>query len=94
MAKNMKAKKESTIIGYVDLIDATDGEAGVVISTDKDQYIVEMNKQGRRLLNWVDEEVEATGAIVEDNEGNMHISIRSVGIIEYDEDADDFDWDD
>ena len=94
MSQKTNGKNESTIVGYVDLIDATDGESGVVISTDKDQYIVEMNKQGRRLLNWVDEEVQATGSIMEDDEGNKHISIRSVGIIEYEQDPDDFDWDD
>ena len=86
-----KANKLETIVGYVEETE-DDDVVGVVISTDEEPYIVEMNKQGRRLLQEVGSEVEATGEVSRDKDGNKTISIREYEVFE-DED-DDYDEDD
>lgn len=91
-----KATKLETVLGRVEETEDND-VVGVVISTGEEDYIVEMNRQGRRLLQEVGAEVEATGEVARDKEGNKTISIREYEVFENDDDDyyedDGDDWD-
>lgn len=87
-----KATKLETIVGRVEETEEND-VVGVVISTDEEDYVVEMNRQGRRLLDEVGAELEATGEVTRDKEGNKIISIREYEVFE-DDDDDDEDYED
>jgi hypothetical protein len=88
-----KANKLETIVGFVEETDEDD-VVGVIISTDEEPYIVEMNKQGKRLLQEVGSEVEATGEVTRDKDGNKTISIRGYEVFEDEDEDDDYDEDD
>jgi len=95
MAKKAKeVKKEITIIGYVTELDEDDEGESVKISTDDDDYIVEMNKQGKKLLDLMDRDVEATGTVQNDKDGNKVITVSSFEVLEDDDDFDDDEDDD
>jgi len=46
----IRSRKEISLIGFVDPLDDDDDDTGVKISTDNDEYIVEMNLTGKKLL--------------------------------------------
>lgn len=87
--KKEKAK-EQTITGIVIPAewDDDDNVIGVAIETDDfEEYVVEDNEKGRELLAFIDYEVEATGSVRKQRDGEMTISVRryeSLG--EYEED--------
>ncbi len=93
MSKGNKPNKTKTIVGYVDMINEDDEDAGIVITTEDDVYLVEMNKAGRRLMDVIGEKVQAIGAIADDDEYDYRISVSKFEIIEYDEDDEDYDGD-
>jgi len=80
----MKRKKDSgeeiTLIGFVDPLDDDDDNTGIKISTDNDEYIVEMNLTGKKLLNMIDEEIRATGRVSLDSNG---VKIFDVAYFDY-----------
>ena len=55
--------KESKIVGYVEEIELEDGDTGLQIVGDEHTYHVDMDAEGRKLLDYVDEEIEATGIV-------------------------------
>jgi len=71
-----KILKEITIIGF---ISETDFDNTLVISTEEDDYLIEPNALGRELANHVDEEVEVTGSVTIDEDGN-----KVIRVIDYD----------
>lgn len=90
MAKTAKAGKIARVVGFVDLIDEYDDEAGIKISTDEDEeYVVEMNRQGRRLADYMGEEVEVFGTVTEDKDGTLSMSVTKFEVLEYDEEEED-----
>jgi hypothetical protein len=98
MAKEKKsAPKEIKITGIVEELDLEEDDIGLQIVNDDRAYRVAMDKQGRKLLDYVEEEVEATG-IVTKSAGVSEIKITRFNVVdEYDgdddEDADDYDDD-
>jgi hypothetical protein len=96
-----KEDKTETIIGYVGETE-DDDVVRLTILTDEEDYVVEMNKQGRKLLQELDSEIEATGVIKRNRDGSNIISITKFQVIddayededEYDDDEDDDDYDD
>lgn len=98
MAKDKKsAPKEIKITGIVEELDLDEDDIGLQIVDDDRAYRVEMDKQGRKLLDYVDEEVEAAG-IVTKNGGISEIKITRFHVVDEiegddDEDAEDYDDD-
>jgi len=91
MGKATAEGKKITLTGYVDPVDEDDQEAGIMITTDEGQeYLVEMNKQAKRLMNLLDQEVKVTGTVSKDAEGVFHISVVAFEVMEYEEDEEDF----
>ena len=98
--KKDKAPKEETIVGYVvpSEWDNDDNVVAISITTDDDDYLVEMNKLGEELFDFLDEDVEVTGTVREDRDGTKRIRVTSYEVLEdvddeYDED-DDYGYDD
>ena len=90
MAKISKENIPETIVGYVDPIDDDDPDAGVLISTqDHETYLVDLNKQGRRLLNLIGEKVQAQGTVTQTEDGENRISISRLEVLEWEESYED-----
>ena len=97
-----KGHKTDTIIGYVGETE-DDDSIRLTIFAEEEDYLVEMNKQGKKLLQVLDSEVKATGEIEQDSDGRNVICITKFEIIDddytdenfddenYDDDDDDFD---
>ena len=84
MKQGRKAKKKITIIGFVDPLDDDDDNSGVMISTDNEEYIVEMDQTGEKLLNMIDEEVQVTGQLSIAEDGTKSIVVTHVEYAPYD----------
>jgi len=92
--------REETIVGYVvpSEWDSDDNVVSIAISTEEDDYLVEMNKLGEELFDFLDEDVEVTGVVREDRDGTKRIRITSYEVLEdvdddYEEE-DDYNFDD
>lgn len=83
-------KNEVTIIGFVTATewDDNDNVVSIEISTDDDNYMVDNNKQGEELFDFIDEEVEVTGFIREDRDGGKWISTTSYEVLDEEDDED------
>ncbi len=94
MAKTNKGNTPVTIVGYVDHIDEDDPEAGIIISTEDDKtYLVELNRQGRRLLNLIGEQVKAKGTVTQTEDGENRIFINKLDVLEWEETYEDDPYD-
>jgi hypothetical protein len=72
--------KETTLKGYIVPI-KWDGDGNVIsieLSTDDEDYLVEMDGVGWELLDHADEEVEVTGIISDERD-----TIKSITVINY-----------
>ena len=87
--------KEVTITGFVTEIELEDGDEGVQIESDDFEYQVVMDKKGKMLLDYLDEEVEVTG-VVSKTKGVRSITVSKFNALDDydDEDDDDDDYDD
>lgn len=92
--KKKKAVKEVTIVGFVREIRDDDDEVSLEISADDDDYAVEMNKQGKKLLSLAGNDVEVTGIVTQDDDGISRISVSSFEVLESDDDDDEHLYDD
>lgn len=97
LKENTAATKEATIIGFVEEIELENGESGIQIDGDDYQYQVVMDKQGKKLLDYVDEEIEAIGTVSK-TKGVRQIKVSRFTLLDSyeddDEDYDDYDDDD
>jgi hypothetical protein len=91
--KKSKPPKDETIVGYIvpSEWDSEDNVVSISITTDDDDYAVEMNKLGEELFDFLDEDVEVTGTVREDKDGTKRIRIISYEVLE---DAEDDEYDD
>ena len=87
--KEKDSREEITLIGFVDPLDDDDDNTGVKISTDNDEYIVEMNLTGKKLLNMIDEEIQATGRVSLDSNGARIFDVTKFDYAPYDENDED-----
>lgn len=97
MKKTKKTGKEVTIVGVVEAYEDEGDVSGLIIGTDDDDYVVELNKQGKRLFQEVGMDVEVTGFVTRDKDGTKRISVTKFEVFEDDEDDEDdtfFDEDD
>lgn len=99
MAKGKNAApKEAKIVGYLEEVELENGDIGLRIEDDDDHsYLIDMDKQGRTLLDYVDEEVEITGIVTKDR-GVHNIKISKFRVLDDIDDEDnesrDYDGDD
>ncbi|MFZ1955173.1 MAG: hypothetical protein WAU34_06740 [Desulfobacterales bacterium] len=89
MKRKKDSREEITLIGFVDPLDDDDDNTGVKISTDNDEYIVEMNLTGKKLLNMIDEEIQATGRVSLDSNGAKIFDVTNFDYAPYDENGED-----
>ncbi len=89
MTRHTDKRPEVTLVGFVDPLDDDDDTSGVKISTDRDEYIVEMNRTGKKLLNMIDQEIEATGRVSLDSNGAKIFSVTSYDYAPNDENDED-----
>jgi hypothetical protein len=92
MKKAKNTGKEITIVGVVEE-NEEEGATGLIIATDDDDYVVELNKQGKRLSQEVDMDVEVTGFVTKDGDGTKRITVTKFEVLESDDDDDDDDED-
>jgi hypothetical protein len=76
--------KEISITGVVEELELDDDDIGLQIVSPARTYRVVMDKQGRKLLDYVDEEVEATGIIAK-TEDATEIKIARFHLVDEDE---------
>lgn len=95
MAKVAEEKtKETSISGWVEEVELEDGNTGILINDGEEDYYVVMDKQGKKLLDHVDEEVEVTG-LVSKKHGELSIKIIHFELLgDDDEEEDDDDYGD
>ncbi|HUV50573.1 MAG TPA: hypothetical protein VMW78_06095 [Anaerolineae bacterium] len=95
MKKAKKPQKDVTLFGFVSPIEEDDTVVGIEISTDDDDYLVELNKQGKDLFNYLNEDVEVKGIVTKDKDDNYKINVTSFEAFETEDDEiDDDDYDD
>jgi len=78
-----KGNKAHIIVGYVGETEDED-IIRLTIFSGEEEYLVEMNKQGKKLLQALDSEIKATGEITEDRDGRNMIRIAKFEIIDDD----------
>lgn len=84
------ASKEMTIVGYVEEYEQEDGNSGVIISDGDFEFVVVMDRQGKRLLDYMDEEIEVTG-LVSKKGGVREIKVIDFHLLdEYEDDEGDY----
>lgn len=88
MARKVIAmEKEITLKGYVEEIELDNGKTGLVFDDGDEEYFVVMDKVSRRLLEHIDEDVEATG-IMSIKDGERTLKVTRFHVIDYYEDED------
>jgi hypothetical protein len=98
--KKTSPPKEETIVGYVvpSEWDSDDNVVAISICTDDDDYVVELNKLGEELFDFLDEDVEVTGVVREDKDGTKRLRVTSYEVVEDKEEEynenEDYDYDD
>ena len=88
MKKAKNTGKEITIVGAVEEYEE-EGGTGLIIATDDDDYVVELNKQGKRLSQEVDMDVEVTGFVTKNDDGTKRITVTKFETFESDDDDED-----
>ncbi|MEW6666204.1 MAG: hypothetical protein AB1512_13425 [Thermodesulfobacteriota bacterium] len=79
----MRGRKKGKVVTVRGLIlpvewDEHDNVVAVVIETaDEESFIVETDKKGRELLQFIHHEVEATGTTREAEYGNVYIKVKT-----------------
>jgi hypothetical protein len=89
--KVIAMEKEITLKGYVEEIDLGNGRSGVIIDDGEDEYDVIMDKTGKKLLDHVEEEVEAFGMVTR-KDGDLLLTVFGFEPVDYYGD-DDYDFD-
>jgi hypothetical protein len=81
----IRSRKEISLIGFADPLDDDDANTGIKISTDNDEYILEMNLTGKKRLNMIDEVIQATGRVSLDSNGAKIFDVTNFDYAPYDE---------
>jgi hypothetical protein len=90
-----KSRNEATITGIVTASewDDDDNIIAVAISTEDEDYIVELNKLGAELFDFLDDYVEVTGFVNKDANDGIRIRVIDYEVLadnEYDGEYDDY----
>ena len=93
MRKSMT--KEMRITGIVEEFDSIQDGVGILIAADDEEnYVVEPNKNGKKLASFLDDKVKVTGLVTRDRDGLKYINVTSFEVFEDTEDYFDNDDDD
>lgn len=84
------SSREVTIVGYVSAIDDDDA---IIISTDEDNYLVELDELGEELADRLDSKVEVTGMLKKDKEGMKRIVLSDYRLLDDEEEEEYYDYD-
>lgn len=86
--KKPEETSQETIVGMVTAsqVDEDDRIMGITISTEDDEYEVEMSSMGEELLDFLDEEVEVSGLVYEERDGTKWITVTGYEVMYYDDD--------
>ena len=85
MRKSMT--KEMKITGIVEEFDSIQDGVGILIAADDEEnYVVEPNKNGKKLSSFLDERVKVTGLVTRDRDGLNYINVSSFIVFEDSED--------
>lgn len=72
-----------TVVGFVEEFDSIEDGRGILISaTDNDNYIVELDKKGKKLVSFLDEKVKVTGMVTKDRDGLKYIAVSGFKVFE------------
>jgi hypothetical protein len=100
MSRANKAAKEVLLTGYIEEYEADESDDGLRIATEDEEYYIKLDRKGKELFDYVDEEVEVKGQVMTDDDGQKWITIKTFDVIDYDndddeeyDDKDDFDGD-
>jgi hypothetical protein len=87
--------REMTITGMVEEFDSQEDGMGILIAADDgENYVVEPNKNGKKLSSSLDEKVKVTGLVTQDRDGLLYINVSSFKVFETPEEYDDYADDD
>ena len=89
MMKKMRKNKtiEMRITGIVEAFDSIQDGMGILIAADDEEnYVVEPNKNGKKLSSFLDERVKVTGLVTRDRDGLNYINVSSFIVFEDSED--------
>ena len=89
MGVGKKINKKVVIIGYVDLANENDKDSELIISSEDQNYTLLPNKNSEKLREMIGEEVQVSGNLSEDSEGQYQILVNTYESLE-----DDYDYDD
>jgi len=101
--EKVKQVEIKTISGFVDEFEVDDDAYGLIISTeDSGDYLIKLDRRGKELYDYVDEEIQVTGDVFINEKGENIIAVKhfiTLDDADYeDEDEmdpdDDWDWDD
>lgn len=57
----------------------------VIDTADQDEYFISLNKKGKELLKYLRQNVEITGDLTEDKDGNFIMNVISYRLMKNDE---------
>jgi len=81
--KRKNIAKEMTITGFVEEFDSIEEGIGILISgNDDENYVVEPNKNGKKLASFIDEKVKVKGLVTKDRDGLKYINVSSFDVFE------------
>jgi hypothetical protein len=80
--RKINAPKEMTVTGFVEEFDSVGEGIGLMIATNEDNYLVNLNKNGNKLFDALDQQVKITGLVERDREGIKHITVTRFSVVE------------
>ncbi|UCF93321.1 MAG: hypothetical protein JSW39_03935 [Desulfobacterales bacterium] len=74
-------EQEVTLVGFVYELEERGEVRGVAISTGEEDYLVEMNEQGKKLLKEIENDVEVTGIVTKGANGKNRITVKGFEVL-------------
>ncbi len=86
----MSRRKEVTLTGYIVPADwdSDDNVISICFATEEDEYIIEPNKISEALFDLLDEDLEVTGFLGEEEDGARHLTITGYDVLPDDSEDD------
>ena len=81
MADNKDEQTEIVLIGFVYEIENRGHFKGIAISTGEEDYFVELNEQGQRLLKEIENDVKVTGFIAKGLNGTNRLTVTAFEVL-------------
>ena len=91
MSRANKAAREVLLTGYIEEYEADDNDDGLRLATEDEEYYIKLDRKGKELFDYVDEEVQVKGQAMTADDGLNWIAVKSFDVIAYDDDDDEYD---